>query len=122
MYCEQCRRLTDAEGRCPVCGNRNLRPPLDEDWVRVYEGIQIWADMACDVLKQNEISALAQSSRGAAMAVLTGMYSDTCEVYVAYKDYSRADEIMRELFSPDAVVEDEAQDAEGGEEEEEEEP
>ena len=120
MYCEQCKRLTEEEGRCPVCGNKRLRLPADEDWCRVYEGIQIWADMACDVLKQNGISALVQSSRGAAMAVLTGMYSDTCEVYVAYKDYSRADEIMRELFSPDAVVEDETQDADGGEEEEQE--
>jgi len=121
VYCEQCKRLTEAEGRCPYCGNRNLREPADGDWCRVYEGIQLWADMACDVLKQNEIPSLVQSSRGAAMAVLTGMYSDTCEVYVAYQDYARAEEIVQELFSPDAVVED-GPDGPDGETEEEEEP
>ena len=56
-----------------------------------------------------------------ALAVLTGMYSDTCEVYVAYKDYPRADEIVLELFSPDAVVED-GPDGPDGETEEEAEP
>ena len=121
MYCEQCKRLTEAEGRCPYCGNRNLREPADGDWCRVYEGIQLWADMAGDVRKQNEIPSLVQSSRGAAMAVLTGMYSDTCEVYVAYQDYARAEEIVQELFSPDAVVED-GPDGPDGETEEEEEP
>ena len=120
LYCPQCKRLVDGE-KCPVCGNKSCRAPEKEDFCLLYSGGQIWADMACDVLKQNDIPTINQSARGAAMAVLTGLLSDNYDVYVPYASYDEAKNIIDELFSSPVIEEDEAEEALEQEEEEEDE-
>lgn len=98
LYCPQCRRLFEGE-KCPQCGKHTGREPEKEDWCLLYSGGQIWADMAADVLKQNEIPSMVQSSRGAAIAVLTGILSQPFDLYVPFADYAQADEIVQSLFA-----------------------
>ncbi len=113
LYCPQCKRLFDGE-KCPACGKRSGREPVDSDVCMVYSGGQIWAEMASDVLEQNGISCLVQSRRGAAMAMLTGLLSDYYEVYVPFSAFESAKEMLTALFSN--VQEEETEDeADGGE-------
>ena len=120
MYCPQCRRLFDAGERCPVCRKTNVREPKAEDLCLVYAGGQIWADMVADVLRQQEIPSITQSSRGAAIAMLTGLLSGDYEVYVPYADYDQAKEIADQLFSAETIIADEEAETEEESESEEE--
>ena len=119
MYCPQCRRLIDTS-KCPYCRKWNVREPEAQDPCLVYAGSQIWADMAADVLGQQDIPCFTQSSRGAAIAMLTGLMSEEYEVYVPYAVYDQAKEIVEQLFSAENIVTDEEDEATEGEKEDEE--
>ena len=97
LDCPGCKRLYEGAA-CPVCGKAGREPQM-EDACLVYSGGQIWAEMAADVLRQNEIPSMCQNHRGAAMAVFTGMLADTYEVYVPFGAFEQADGILTELFS-----------------------
>ena len=114
LYCPGCKRLFEGE-KCPACGKKHGRAPEGEDFCLVYSGGQIWADMASDVLEQNGIICMVQSSRGAAMAMLTGLLSDQYELYVPYASFDQAKEILDALF---ASVQTEEEDTEETETEE----
>ena len=98
MYCERCCRLTDAEA-CPECGKRQLRPVREDDPCFVLSTGQIWADMVCDVLKQNDIPFLKQGRMGAGMAMLTGIPLETYSLYVPYSHFEQAKEIAESLIA-----------------------
>lgn len=91
-YCEKCLRLFEGE-ICPECGKRTGREPRAEDSCLLLSVGQIWADMACDILGQNEIPYLKQGRLGAGMAVLTGLPLETYCIYVPYREYEKAREL-----------------------------
>ena len=119
MYCEHCCRLTDAEA-CPECRKRQLRPVREEDPCFVLSTGQIWADMVCDVLKQNNIPFLKQGRMGAGMAMLTGIPLETYSLYVPYSHFEHAKEIADSLIAEPGADESE-EDIEADEEMEDEE-
>lgn len=118
MYCERCHRILEGDV-CPECGKKAKREVTAEDSCLLLSVGQIWADMACDVLDQEKIPYLKQGSIGAAMAMLTGMATETYQIYVPYSYYDKAKEIIDPLFEP--ADETDAEDAETEEAESEEE-
>jgi len=111
MYCERCRRIVEGD-KCPECGKLCKRDVKDDDACFLWSGGQIWADMVCDVLNQENIPNFKQGSIGAAMAVLTGLSAETFSVFVPYSHYEQAKEIAESLFQEnEAEAEQEAEDA-----------
>lgn len=98
MYCERCQRLVDGE-KCPSCGKKCKRDVQADDLCLVRSMGQIWADMFCDVLQQNEIPYYKQSDIGAGMAMLTGLQMETFSIFVPYNRYEEAKETADALFS-----------------------
>ena len=50
MYCPNCYLLVSGK-KCPVCGSRNLREPVSEDYCFLVEKELIWAAALEDFLK-----------------------------------------------------------------------
>ena len=98
MYCEYCHRLVDGE-KCPACGKKCKRDVQADDLCLVRSIGQIWADMLCDVLQQNEIPYFKQSDIGAGMAMLTGLQMESFSIFVPYSRYEEAKETADALFS-----------------------
>ncbi len=98
MYCESCHRLVEGD-RCPLCGKKCKRDVEADDLILVRSAGQIWADMFCDVLQQNEIPYYKQSDIGAGMAMLTGLQMESFSIFVPYCRYEEAKEISDALFS-----------------------
>lgn len=107
MYCERCQRLVEGE-KCPSCGKKCKRDVQADDLCLVRSIGQIWADMFCDVLQQNEIPYYKQSDIGAGMAMLTGLQMETFSIFVPYSRYEEAKETADALFSQVEKEEDEA--------------
>ena len=97
MYCKKCKIVFEAD-RCPICGNKKLQAPQPDDLCFLTEVDQIWSGMLEDVLQQNEIPNLKQSTMGAGMALKAGSMLERIRFYVRYEDFSKAAEIVEELF------------------------
>ena len=121
LYCPDCKRLYDEAEKCPVCGKRKGREPQADDPCFLISVGAIWQEMVADLLKQNEIPFEQKSSKGAAMAMFTGLLSETFDYYVAFDRYEEAKELTDAFF---AQNENEAEEEieEEAEEENEEEP
>ena len=122
LYCPDCKRLYDELEKCPVCGKRKGREPQADDPCFLISVSSIWQEMVADLLKENEIPFEQKSSKGAAMAMLTGLFNETFDYYVAFDRYSEAKELTDAFFDqneggPEENTE-EAKEAEGECEEE----
>ncbi|MBR3018846.1 MAG: hypothetical protein IKH57_17480 [Clostridia bacterium] len=117
LYCPDCKRLYTEEEKCPVCGKRKGREPQADDPCFLMSVGTIWTEMVSDLLKQNEIPFEQKSSQGAAIAMLTGLLSETFDYYVAFDRYGEAKELTDAFFTQNA--ENEAEEAESEETEEE---
>ncbi len=118
LYCPDCKRLYDEAEKCPVCGKRRGREPQDEDICFLQSVGAIWVEMLSDALKDNEIPFQKVSAHGAAMAMFTGLYTETFDFYVPYSHYGEARELADAFF---AANQDEENPEDEGEEEMEEE-
>ena len=122
MYCTRCRSVFEGD-RCPNCKHGTVREPQAEDICFLTELSPMYGGMLEDVLKQNGIPVLTESTKGAALAVISGPLFEWIKYYVRYDHLPRAKEIVEELFdSPSAETEqEEIQNNEADEPEEEEE-
>lgn len=98
MYCTRCQHVFDDSARCPVCGNKKIRQPLPEDICFLKETDPIPGGMLKDVLEQNGIPVLSNSTIGAGMAMSAGSMFERIKVFVRYEHLPRAREIAEELF------------------------
>ena len=78
-------------------------------------------EMVADLLKQNEIPFEQKSSKGAALAMLTGLLSETFDYYVSFDRFDEAKELTDAFFAQNET-EDAEESEEEAEEENEEEP
>ena len=117
-YCENCQLILEGDV-CPLCGSRRVREPAAEDVCFLIEKDQLFGDMLADVLKQEKIPFLQRGRLGAALAMRTGGLLESQRFFVRYDDLPRARAVTEELFSADAIVDDEENpEQEDGEEEE----
>jgi len=100
MYCEKCKTVFE-DDHCPTCGSKDVRTPLPDDPCFLTEKKGTWSGMLEDVLSQNHISVLSQSTMGAGMATSVGPLFEKFRIYVRYEDLERAKDIVNELFSKD---------------------
>ena len=119
MYCERCRKVM-AEEVCPECGKK-CRDAREDDWCELLSTGQIWADMTCDLLKQENIPCAREGTLGAALAVLTGLSAETYHIYVPYAYLDQAKELTDALFSAPEAQEEAPDDPEAERETEEDE-
>ena len=121
LYCPDCKRLYEEEEKCPVCGKRKGREPQSDDPCFLMSVGAIWQEMAADLLKQNEIPFEQIGSKGAAMAMLTGMYTETFDYYVPFERYADAKDLTDAFFAQNSAEEEGEETEEECEEESEEE-
>ena len=121
LYCPECKRLYDEAEKCPVCGKRKGREPQADDPCFLISVGSIWQEMVADLLKQNEIPFEQKSSKGAALAMLTGLLSETFDYYVSFDRFDEAKELTDAFFAQNET-EDAEESEEEAEEENEEEP
>ncbi len=106
MYCERCRRIVEGE-KCPECGKACVRDVRDGDLCLLYSGGQIWADMACDILRQENVPFIREGTLGAAMAVLTGLSAETFNIFVPFSSLETARELTLAVFPQPGAEEEE---------------
>ena len=116
LYCLKCRNVFEGD-RCPVCGSRKMREPVADDLCFLTEEGPLLGGMLEDVLKQNGIPVLSESSKGAALSVITSSLFEWIKYYVRYDHLPQAREIVEEvLHSSEGVSEEEEpQEEEAGE-------
>ena len=121
LYCPDCKRLYDEADKCPACGKRKGREPQAEDLCFLMSINAIWVEMLSDMLTGNEIPFQKVSAQGAAMAMYTGLYTETFDFYVPFEKYDEAKELTDAFFAQNAEEESEEEtEAEEAEEETEE--
>ena len=113
LYCPDCKRLYDEADRCPACGKRKGREPQSDDLCFLMSTNAIWVEMISDLLTENEIPFQKVSAQGAAMAMFTGLYTET------FEKYDEAKELTDAFFAQN--VEEESEEETEAEEESEEE-
>ena len=118
LYCPDCKRIYDEAERCPACGKRKGREPQSDDLCFLMSTNAIWVEMISDLLTENEISFQKVSAQGAAMAMFTGLYTETFDFYVPFEKYDEAKDLTDAFFAQNAEEESkEETEAEEGEEE-----
>ena len=105
VYCQKCKTAFDGKGNCPVCGSPKVRPALPDDICFLTDADPIFGGMLKDVLGQNGIPALCNSTIGAGMAMRAGSMFERVKYYVRYEHLSKAKEIVEELFHSPTVIE-----------------
>ena len=118
LYCPECKRLYDEADKCPACGKRKGREPQSQDLCFLMSTNAIWVEMISDLLTDNEIPFQKVSAQGAAMAMLTGLYTETFDFYIPFEKYDEAKELTDAFFAQNAEEESE-EETEAEEDEEE---
>ena len=120
LYCESCGCLYEEGGKCPLCRRDRGRAPQPEDACFLAEKGQIESDMLEDLLRQNGILCMKKSTSGAGMAMFTGLMLESFRLYVAYRDFEKAQEIAESLLGQEGefILDDTQDDPEGETEDE----
>ena len=105
MYCPGCRILFDEGAKCPLCGSKKVRNASPEDICFLTEAEPILGGMLKDVLEQNNIPVLSNSTIGAGMAVRAGSMFERTRFYVRVEHLKIAKEIVDELFNAPVMEE-----------------
>ena len=101
LYCAACRRIAEEGETCPHCGERELRPLLEEDPV-FLAGIDA---ESFGFLKENlEREKIAFEAEEQPLPPDGSVYSGKAllpgrDIYVAARDLERADAVLSETFA-----------------------
>jgi len=98
MYCANCQFAFGDAMRCPVCGSKKIREPLPNDICFLTEAAPIPAGMLKDILEQNGIPSLSNSTIGAGMAMRAGALFERIRLFVRYDDLQKSKEIAAEFL------------------------
>ena len=72
---------------------------MSSEWCFLTEQSPVWQGMLADVLKQNKIPFVTESSKGAGMAIRTGSLNETIRFMVPNDRLEAAKILVEELFS-----------------------
>ena len=79
---------------------------MDEGYVLLVEKEEMWARMLMEVLEDNGVACAALPVYGAALSLKTGL-QERMRVFVPSEKLTAAKELVEELFSVQAILEDE---------------
>lgn len=102
MYCPNCNLLVNST-KCPVCGSKQIREPLSDDYCYLVEKELIWAEALSDLLSQNDIPFLTKNVLGAGLAAKLGSGVERTRFYVPYAYYKNALALEEEFFCADTI-------------------
>ncbi len=105
-YCEYCQVLFEGS-RCPVCKNRRVRQPRQDDMCLLCEKDAIWAEMLMQALKNDGIPVSSKSVLGAGLAATVGLLTDRIKLFVPLSRLEDAKEVMEQMFSEENYIEQE---------------
>ena len=95
LYCKRCRHVFEEEiEKCPVCRYRKLREAQTGDICFLEEKEPYLANILNDILQQNGIDVLTESSIGAGLATIAGTMLELIRLYVRYEDLEKAKELV----------------------------
>lgn len=77
---------------------------MEQGYELLVEKESMWAEMFIQVLKDNGIPCTSLPVHGAGFSIKTGI-QDRLKVYVPTENLERAKELLEELFSAKAVME-----------------
>jgi len=98
MYCPNCFLLVN-DKKCPVCGSKNLREPVSDDYCFLVEKELIWASALEDLLNDNGIPFVTRNVLGAGLAAKIGPAMERKRFFVPYAHYSTAKALEEDFFS-----------------------
>lgn len=96
-YCEKCKSLTGDE-YCPVCGYTKIRDVNSDDFCVLTECEEMHGEMLRDVLQDEEIDCVLIPC-GNGVRSQFGLSLGRYKVYVPYKHYENAVEILKSFFN-----------------------
>ncbi len=99
-FCSNCNLLVPSD-RCPLCGNRHVRPPKEDDYCYLTETESIWAGALSDVFSENQIPFLTKNWLGIGLAAKIGPSLERVGFYVPFSHYAIAKELEEGFFSAD---------------------
>ena len=97
-YCESCSLLT-GDARCPRCGSRALRAPLDSDYCFLTEKELLWSNAMETLLTDNGILCATRNALGAGLTSKIGSMQERTRFYVPYSQLNAAKALEEEFFS-----------------------
>lgn len=97
MYCAKCSRVVEGL-RCPVCGRRNLRLPVGEDFCFLTETTALWQQALEDLLTDSGVEFVTRNVYGAAQVKMTGI-PERVRFFVPYARYEQARELEQAFFN-----------------------
>lgn len=95
QYCSNCCLL--CEDRCPLCGRKKLREPLENDPVYLISKNAMWAGAVEDLLQSSHIPYEKRGVLGCGITLRTGVGMETYNFFVPYGAYKRSLKLMEEL-------------------------
>lgn len=98
MYCDKCKLIVN-EKKCPKCKNEKLRELKDDDLCFLIDIEITWAEMLKEVLENNNIPYTYTKVLGAALAFKMGPLNERYKIYVPYKYFDHAKDIVNSLFN-----------------------
>ena len=95
LYCLRCRHVfEDGEERCPFCRKRKIREVQSGDICFLEEKEPVLAGILEEILQQNGVDVLTESSIGAGLATIAGTMLELIRLYVRYEDLEKARELV----------------------------
>lgn len=76
---------------------------MDNEFIFLAEKEDMWAQMLMEVLKDNDIPCVSMSVYGAGFTNKTGI-KDHLKIYVPAEKQQQAQQLLEELFSENAIV------------------
>ena len=111
-YCKHCHMLLD-ETRCPKCGNKFLRSPIETDYVFLTEREYPWSEVLEQALKDAEIPVVTNDAIvGAWFTANFGPRFERSQLFVPYGQLEQAENLMHSLFDAPEFVDFERSDNE----------
>ena len=95
LYCKRCRHVFEEEtAKCPICRYRKLREAQMGDICFLEENEPYLANIMNEILQQNGIDVLTESSIGAGLATIAGTMLELIRLYVRFEDLGKARELV----------------------------
>ena len=102
-YCEKCMCL--CEDKCPLCGKKkHLREVSEDDPVLVCAEDFVFSRLVADILKKNGIPCMQRTEQGGWRTVEFGYGGEYYRLYVPYRLYGRAKELVESIKPEDVEL------------------
>ena len=90
QYCVRCKHVfEDGEEKCPFCRKRKIRDAQPGDICFLEEKEPVLAGILEEILQQNGVDVLTESSIGAGLATIAGTMLELIRLYVRYEDLEK---------------------------------